>query len=244
MTEEKKHLPLWQESILLVAIALFVAFIVKTFFVQAFYIPSASMEPTLREDDRVLVQKISYWRGEPSRGDLVVFADPGGWLDASQSRQASGFVQNTLARIGLFPTGGHLIKRVVAVGGDVILCCDAQGRIMVNGEPIDEPYVADAQATAEHAGLMHNHDTPNPECDEWRDAVPTCRWAKEVPPRRLWVLGDNRAHSADSRSHRGEPGDGFVSVDLVVGKAWLRVWPWDRIGGMRSTDAFDNVPDR
>lgn len=212
---EKKQLPLWQESLLLIGTALVMAFLVKTFFVQPFYIPSGSMEDTLKVDDRVLVQKISYWGGDPSRGDIVVFDDPGGWLDESQSQKAEGLFQETLARIGLFPTGGHLIKRVIGIGGDRVECCDQQGRLLVNGEPLDEPYVLDPEATGDQ------------------------EFSIEVPRGSVWVMGDNRNNSADSRAHQGEPGGGFIKNDRVVGKAWLRLWPWERFGFIRDENSFD-----
>ncbi|MDQ4084675.1 MAG: signal peptidase I, partial [Actinomycetota bacterium] len=138
---ERKHLPVWQESILLLGIALVLAIVIKTFFVQAFYIPSASMEPGLIKNDRILVQKVSYWfGGDPSRGDVVVFEDPGGWLTGEEPAPTG--LAHVLSKVGLYPTGGHLVKRVIGTEGDVIECCDDQGRILVNGEPIDEPYLA------------------------------------------------------------------------------------------------------
>ncbi len=219
MAEEKKHqLPLWQESILLVATALVLALIVKTFLFQAFYIPSDSMVPTMIQDDKLLVQKWSYWGDEPERGDIVVFRDPGNWLGAMDSGGQSNAVQRALEVVGLFPSGGHLIKRVVGIGGDTVACCDDDGRLTVNDAPIDEPYLADQEANAEQ------------------------EFSIEVPQGYLWVMGDNRGNSADSRAHMGEPGGGFISEDDVVGKAWLRVWPMDRFGLIDGTDAFDEVP--
>ncbi|MFI5428058.1 signal peptidase I [Aeromicrobium sp. UC242_57] len=132
MTDKKRQLPVWQESILLVATAMVMAVVVKTFFLQAFYIPSESMEPTMLVDDKILVQKVSYWGGEPKRGDIVVFDDPGGWLGEGDSRQASNFIQKGLEKVGLFPTGGHLIKRVIGVEGDTVKCC-TDGKLTVNG---------------------------------------------------------------------------------------------------------------
>ena len=136
---EKRQLPVWQESILLVVTAMVMAVVVKAFFLQAFYIPSESMEPTMLVDDKILVEKVSYWGGEADRGDIVVFDDPGGWLNAAESRKATNPVQRALEVVGLFPTGGHLIKRVVGVGGDAVKCCDGSGHITVNGTPLDEP---------------------------------------------------------------------------------------------------------
>jgi signal peptidase I len=211
-------MPVWQESLLLVVTALFMAVIVKGFFLQAFYIPSESMEPGLLVNDKLLVQKVSYWMGEPHRGDVVVFDDPGGWLDESSSTIAVNPVQKALELIGLFPTGGHLIKRVVGIGGDRVVCCDASGRLTVNGTPLDEPYVL---------------GSPGATSDQKFDV--------KVPAHHLWVMGDNRGNSADSRVHLGDPGGGFVDVDQVVGKAWVRVWPLDRLGIIRDPQAFDNV---
>ena len=218
---EKRQLPVWQESILLVVTAMVMAVVVKAFFLQAFYIPSESMEPTMLVDDKILVEKVSYWGGEADRGDIVVFDDPGGWLNAAESRKATNPVQRALEVVGLFPTGGHLIKRVVGVGGDAVKCCDDSGHITVNGTALDEPYLLDASANANQAF----------------DVV--------VPKDHLWVMGDNRGNSADSRVHMGDPGGGFIDEKAVVGKAWLRVWPLSRLGFMNSSDdTFDAVQDR
>ena len=113
---KRRQLPVWQESILLVITAMVMAIIVKTFFLQAFYIPSESMEPTMLVNDKILVQKVSYWTGDVKRGDVVVFDDPGGWLGEEDSRHATNPIQRALEVVGLYPTGGHLIKRVIGVG--------------------------------------------------------------------------------------------------------------------------------
>ncbi len=215
---QKRQLPVWQESILLVVTAVVMAVIVKAFFLQAFYIPSASMEPTMLVDDKILVQKVSLWTGEPERGDVVVFDDPGGWLSDVETGEPSNILQEGLELIGLFPTGGHLIKRVVGVGGDTVQCCDSEGRLQVNGEAVDERYLMDPSVNAD------------------------ITFEVEVPEGYLWVQGDNRGDSADSRMHQGDPGGGFIPVESVVGKAWLRVWPWKRIGFLRTPDTFESVP--
>ena len=217
---EKRQLPVWQESILLVITAMVMAVIVKTFFLQAFYIPSESMEPTMLVDDKLLVQKVSYWSGEPNRGDIVVFDDPGGWLGEEESRHASNAIQRALETVGLFPTGGHLIKRVIGVGGDEIVCCNEAGRLTVNGTELAEPYLLDESATVDQ------------------------RFDVKVPDNHLWVMGDNRGNSADSRSHLGDPGGGFIPVKAVVGKAWLRVWPWNRAGIIHKPSSFEAVNDK
>ena len=221
--KQKKHLPLWQETLLLLGVALVLALIVKSFFVQAFYIPSGSMEPTLIKNDRILVEKVSYWAGDVDRGDVVVFDDPGGWLSAEQSNEPSNALQRGLELIGLYPSGGHLVKRVIGVGGDVVAYCSGATRVRVNGELIEEPYLPDGG---------EGFETP-------RKGKPGCTTAS-VPEDELWVMGDNRGHSADSRAHTGEPGGGTISVDEVVGKDWLIVWPWDRIGTVSDQHAFDN----
>jgi signal peptidase I len=214
----RRKLPVWQESILLVVIALVLAVVVKSLFVQAFYIPSESMEPTMMVKDKILVQKVSYWRGDVHRGDIVVFDDPGGWLGAGDVSRPGNVVQRSLEKIGLFPSGGHLIKRVVGVGGDHVVCCK-DGRLTVNGTAVDEPYLMDDTSTAQ---------TP---------------FDVTVPERRLWVMGDNRGDSSASPQHMGDPGGGFIRDSTVVGKAWLRLWPLGRAGLVDGTSAFDDVPE-
>jgi signal peptidase I len=212
---ERRQLPVWQETVLLVAVAMVLAVVVKTFFIQAFYIPSESMEPTMMVDDKILVQKLSYWTGEPHRGDIVVFDDPGGWLPPDENLPNP--IHRFLSAIGLAPTGGHLIKRVVGIGGDTVKCCDAGGHLLVNGKPITEPYVLDESVIKDRVfevTLKHGY---------------------------IWVMGDNRGNSGDSVAHLGDPGGGQVREADVVGKAWFRVWPLSRFGMVDGTDAFGGV---
>ncbi len=216
MTDKKRQLPVWQESILLVLTAMVMAIVVKTFFLQAFYIPSESMEPTMLVDDKILVQKVSYWGGDVKRGDVVVFDDPGSWLGSEDSPHASNALQGALEKVGLFPTGGHLIKRVIGVGGDTVACC-SDGKLTVNGTKLDEPYVLDETATKDETFEV-----------KVRDGY-------------LWVMGDNRGNSSDSRAHQGDPGGGQVSEKSVVGKAWLRVWPLGRAGFIHKPSSFEAV---
>jgi signal peptidase I len=228
----RKHLPVWQESILLLAIALVLAVVIKTFFVQAFYIPSESMEPGLIRNDRILVQKVSYWfGGDPSRGDVVVFEDPGGWLTGEEPKPTG--LASLLSKVGLYPTGGHLVKRVIGIEGDVITCCDDEGRILVNDEPIDESsYIAERkQCAGQGTGFG-------------------CDWSVgPVPDGKLFVLGDNRGASADSRAHMCQEGledctkSPWVDTDLVVGKVFSLVWPRARWDWISNPGVFDDVPD-
>ena len=121
------------------------AIVIKAFFVQAFYIPSESMEPGLVKNDRILVEKSPTGSAaRPQRGDVVVFKDPGGWLSADEDAGPPNPVAKLMAKIGLYPSGGHLVKRVIGVAGDTIKCCDNQGRIMVNGQPLDEDVLRQA----------------------------------------------------------------------------------------------------
>ena len=230
----RRKMPLWLETVVLLTVAIVLALVIKTLFVQAFYIPSASMKPGLIENDRILVQKVSYWfGGEPERGDVVVFEDPGNWLTGITPEPAGPLVKG-LATIGLYPSGGHLVKRVVGVGGDTIECCDDQGRLEVNGVALDEDEFIRPQRRCD--GPM-----PGQACD-WT--------AGPVPEGELFVMGDNRAQSADSSARlcidagpNCDPGNAFVPVDLVVGKVFALVWPPGRATFIGRPDAFDEVED-
>ncbi|MDQ4008262.1 MAG: signal peptidase I, partial [Actinomycetota bacterium] len=213
----RRELPLWQEVILLLGIALVLAVVLKSLFVQAFYIPSASMHNTLIENDRILVEKPSYWFDGPERGDIVVFDDPGGWL-GPEAEDTGNLVTDLLEFVGLYPSGNHLVKRVIGVGGDRVRCCDEQGRIRVDGEPLDE-------STYLPRGVQPSEQDFN----------------VRVPEGQLWVMGDNRTHSADSRAHLGDPGGGFIPVDDVVGRVFVTVWPPDRAEFIDSPDSFESL---
>ena len=217
---DKKPLPLWQETILLLGIALVLAIGIKFFFVQAFYIPSPSMEPMFIKNDRILVQKVSYWGDKsPKRGDIVVFKDPGGWLSADEERTPTNPITRVLEAVGLYPSGGHLVKRVIGIGGDRVKCCDAEGRVTVNGKALDESsYLPKGTLPSEEPFDVH------------------------VPEGHLWVMGDNRGDSWDSRGHLGDPGGGFVSDDLVVGKVWALIWPMKRAEWVHTPTTFEAVP--
>lgn len=219
--DKKESLPVWQESLLLLAIALVLAIGIKYFFVQAFYIPSPSMEPMFIKNDRILVQKVSYWGDKnPQRGDIVVFKDPDHWLSEDETRTASNPITKTLEAVGLYPSGGHLVKRVIGIGGDRVKCCDPQGRVTVNGKALDE------------SSYLPKGTLPSEEPFDVR-----------VPEGHLWVMGDNRGDSADSRAHMGQPGGGFVADDLVVGKVWALIWPWSRAKWVHTPETFKAVPN-
>ncbi|WP_370460108.1 signal peptidase I [Pseudactinotalea sp. HY158] len=209
-----------REAAIVVVAALVISLVIKTFFAQAFYIPSESMEDTLKVDDRLIVNKLRPGPLDIQRGDVVVFVDPGGWLRPHYEEPT--VVQQVLTWVGLLPAdaGEHLIKRVIGLPGDEVACCDDQGRVTVNGAPLDEPYIKPG-------------------------AVPSEKTFDEtVPAEHLWVMGDNRPRSQDSRYSQGAVGGGFVPIDNVVGTAWVRVWPLDRLGMIgRSGETFADVPD-
>jgi len=211
-----KPIRLWREIPILLGIALLLALGIKTFMVQAFFIPSQSMENTIMPGDRVLVNKFSPWFGaQPQRGQVVVFHDPGGWLEgtatpASDNPVVRG-VKDVFTFVGLLPSSNEhdLIKRVIGVPGDEVACCDAQGRVTVNGVPLDE------------TGYLFPGARPS-----------TIPFHVKVPVGRIWVMGDNRGDSADSRYHMTNGSDGTVPISDVVGHAFVLIWPPSRAGGL------------
>ncbi len=196
----------WRDTVIVLVVALLLSVLTRTFLVQAFYVPSGSMLPTLQLDDRILASK--HTGSDVQRGDIVVFQDPGGWLPPVQHAGGlSGAIRTGLTWIGLLPSDSddNLVKRVIGLGGDRVACCDAQGRITVNGHPLDEPYLAPGGT----------------------DQV---RFDVLVPQGRMFVLGDNRGHSEDSRFHLDEY-DGTVPTANIVGPVVATVWPvssWQR----------------
>lgn len=214
-----------RETGIVVLSALLLSILIKTFLAQAFYIPSGSMRDTLEVGDRVLVSKLTPGPLDVHRGDVVVFVDPDGWLEHEETEESSGIkaaVTKALTFIGLLPqhVGEHLIKRAIGVGGDEVVCCDEEGRISVNGDVIDEPYLR----PGEEPSLVEFEVT--------------------VPDDHLWLMGDNRSNSQDSRSHQGNPGGGAVPLDNVVGTAVAILWPTESWSVLRNPGAtFEDVPD-
>ncbi|MBQ1096602.1 signal peptidase I [Streptomyces sp. b94] len=215
-----------KEVPLLVGVAVLIALVLKTFLVQAFVIPSGSMEQTIQIGDRVLVDKLTPWFGsEPQRGDVVVFRDPGGWLQGEQTAKKDDpvvikQVKEGLAFIGLLPSDDEkdLIKRVVGVGGDQVKCCDTRGRVTVNGVPLNENY-------------LYPGDSPS-----------KAPFDVTVPEGRLWVMGDHRSNSADSRAHQ-ETDSGTVSEDEVVGRAMVIAWPFGHWTTLDEPKTYASVSD-
>lgn len=217
-----KRSPGWnavREVLIVMALAVVIAFVVKTFLVRGYYIPSGSMEQTLELDDRIFVNVIGAKTGHIDRGDIVVFDDTQGWLpEAPETR--TGPVREGLEFVGLLPDSSQqaLVKRVIGVGGDHVTCCDASGKVSVNGQPLDEPYIYPGAAPSDFA------------------------FDVTVPEGKVFVMGDHRNASADSRFHI-ETGTQFVSEDDIVGTAFVIAWPLDRFQFLHNPEqTFQDVP--
>ncbi|MFF0632027.1 signal peptidase I [Nocardia sp. NPDC004151] len=243
---KKKQRPFWQELPILVGFAALIVALLVTFIGRPYVIPSQSMEPTLHgcagcTGDRIYVQKLSYYFGDPEPGDVVVFVGPtDDWNRHYKSIRSSNTavrgVQNFLSFFGLVPPDENdLVKRVIATGGQSVKCCDAQGRILVKDsapgsewKPLDEPYV------------LHNNpfnaQNPDIQFNAGGRAFPEVK----VPEGNLWVMGDNRAESADSRYHMRDELNGTVPVKDVRGKAVFKIWPPSRIGPVRAENPQTN----
>jgi signal peptidase I len=218
----KKPRSFWKELPLLIGIALVLALLIKTFLVQAFSIPSDSMQNTLQQGDRVLVDKLTPWFGsEPSRGEVVVFHDPDNWL-AGEPTPNPNAVQTFLSKIGLMPSANEkdLIKRVIGVAGDTIEC-KGTGPLTVNGKALNED------------SYVYAGNTPCSVDDQGGQFKVT------VPKGKIWVMGDHRQNSLDSRYHQQDDHKGFVPVGNVVGRAIVIAWPPTRWDTLPIPDTFD-----
>ena len=196
----------WRELPILIAISLVLAVVIKTYFVQVFWIPSGSMENTLQINDRVLVNKLVYHFRGIQRGDIVVFNGDGSWDTGSVPTNGNIFEQfadGFASMFGFGHPGDILIKRVIGVPGDHVACCDAQGRVTVNGVPLNE------------TSYLYPGADPS-----------QIRFNIKVPAGRLWVMGDNRLYSDDSRLHQDDPGGGTVPESAVIGRAFVIIWPF------------------
>jgi signal peptidase I len=219
--------PFWVEAVVLLVIAAAIAVGVHSFLFQAFFIPSGSMENTLLKGDRVIVNRLSYKVGHVQRGQVVVFSGVDSWTPEGSITQPSNPVLREFSKVGSYlgfaPSGEQdFIKRVIGVPGDHVVCCNTQGQITVNGVALQEHYLYPGS---------DNRTLPF-------DIV--------VPPGRLWVEGDHRNDSADSRSHTGLPGGGTIPINKVIGRAFVIVWPFSRLhrleipasyGALKSTNA-------
>ncbi|MEV5018163.1 signal peptidase I [Streptomyces sp. NPDC053782] len=219
--ETKKPRSFWKELPILIGIALVLALLIKTFLVQAFSIPSSSMENTLKINDRVLVDKLTPWFGsEPERGEVVVFHDPDNWL-AGEPTPDPNALQTVLSWIGLMPSAEEkdLIKRVIGVGGDTVEC-NKTGPLKVNGMALNEPYV-------------YPGNTPCTDDDQGG------RFKVTVPEGYIWVMGDHRQNSKDSRYQQADKHGGMVPVKEVVGRAVVVAWPMNRWDNLPVPETFD-----
>lgn len=205
----KRLLGFLKDLVIIVAAGLLISFVVKTFLFRSFFIPSASMENTLMVDDRIIVNELVPDVFPLQHGDVVVFSDPGGWLpnhdspDPDLVTTALDFIA-TVVGFGGSDSEDHLVKRLIGLPGDRVVCCDANGLLQVNGKSVNEPYIVTTADRAAASGMEFDIT---------------------VPDDSLWVMGDNRYDSADSRYNQDKPGNGFVPVDKVVGRAVVVSWP-------------------
>ena len=212
------------DLLVIVGTALVLSLLIKTFLLRSFFIPSGSMLETLQIDDRIMVNELVPNLIPLQRGDVVVFKDPGGWLGEAPTTNKPFLVEAgdwVLSAFGITApdSAQHLVKRVIGVGGDHVMCCDADGKITINGVPITEPYLAKGTDPS------------------------TTNFDVTVPSNSFWVMGDNRSGSADSRFHTDLPSKGFVGKEFVVGRAFIITFPvahWTWLDDY--ADVFKNVP--
>lgn len=210
-----------RETLMMVVVALAISAIIKAFLLQAFQIPSSSMEQTLQINDRIIVSKLVPNYRQLNRGDVIVFQDDDNWLKRDANTPSPSIIGKMMIWMGLRPddSQNHLVKRVIGLPGDRVQCCDTNGRLKVNGVSVDE------------SGYINPGNAPS-----------LIKFDVTVPAGKLWVMGDNRSNSEDSRFHMKEPSNGFVSVKQVTGRAFAIMWPLNRISTIKNTDAFAAVP--
>ncbi len=216
-----------RDIVLILLAAVLISVGIKTFLIRSFYIPSGSMENTLQINDRIIVNELVPNLVPIQRGDVVVFKDPGGWLDAHHPvTNENGFaaaVDWVLSIVGLSApdSNDHLIKRVIGLPGDTVACCNVFGQMTVNDVPLEEPYLKLPPGVTKASGVD---------------------FKIVVPKKSLWVMGDNRYDSQDSRYNTTTPSKGFVPYDNVVGRAFLISWPAGRWSWLDNYPAvFDGV---
>lgn len=214
---------LLREIPIIIGSALIVSIIVKTFFLHFFFIPTGSMENTLQVGDRIAVNKFGALFSEIKRGEIVVFADPDNWLGQAPDDQNSGLIgrgKDLLITIGVVPDPAkqYLIKRVIGVGGDTVICCDDQDKLQVNGKSVDEPYVYE------------------------NDKASESNFNVTVPEGFIWVMGDHRGASSDSRFHTSDVNNGMVPLSKVVGRATFIVWPVSNLDFLEKGSDLGKLP--
>jgi signal peptidase I len=200
-----------REFPILVIVALAVSLLIKTLLVQFFFIPSGSMENTLQVQDRVAVNKIPFISKDINRGDVVVFRDPANWLPEPFTPGESKIVakiKEGLVLVGVLPNPAkqYLVKRVIGVAGDNVICCSKSGTLTINGKETTEPYIFAGNKASEMDFNI------------------------KVPEGKIWVMGDHRSASADSRYHQDDVNNGFVPVSRITGRAYAIIWPIKNIG--------------
>ncbi|MBX3078837.1 MAG: signal peptidase I [Cryobacterium sp.] len=200
-----------RDIVLILIAAIVISVGIKAFLIRSFYIPSGSMENTLQINDRIIVNELVPRFVPIEHGDVVVFRDPGGWLPPHETVNENWFVTSVdwvLSVVGLSApdSNDHLIKRVIGLPGDKVECCNTFGQMSVNGVPLGEPYLTLPKGVTKASGTD---------------------FSVTVPKDSLWVMGDNRYDSADSRYNTNKPGKGFVPIENVVGRAFLVSWPID-----------------
>ncbi|MDH6284565.1 signal peptidase I [Prescottella agglutinans] len=210
------------------AVALVLSFLLQTFLARVYLIPSESMEPTLHgctgcTGDRIVVDKVSYRFGDPQPGDVVVFKGPPWWSEGYQSKRSSNFIihgaQNLGSLVGLIPPDENdLVKRVIAVGGQTVQCQPEDPAVMVDGKPLSEPYI-DRSMPGNDSACQGRFFGP-----------------VTVPEGNVWVMGDNRANSKDSRFHLDDDLHGTIPVSDIIGKVRLIVLPPSRWGAVHAID--------